>query len=216
MPPAPSECESRLQAVHFRLLLGFLQSERLTAGCSLVLEGGVVPATIAAWLQALPTVGSLGGQLALEITGGGVAVRLEGLRIEGSGGGNAIICGGGASLAAERCEVAGEGAYFGGAGTTGALRECVIVGSEGQGLHVRCGASVSVEGGAVRGCADEGVYVDDSGSRVTVRCRPPLPFVFPALPARPPPPRFFGPLVSEGSFLWLILAIAIDFGSFFL
>jgi hypothetical protein len=130
----------------------------------------------------LPAIVGAAGQIALRINGGAV-VRLEGLRIEASGGGNAIWCEGAASLAALRCEVAGGAAFFQGAGTTGQLTDCAIDGSEGNGLLVRWGATVAMEGGAIRGCARSGVFVNDSGSRTTVRLPPsrPLLFVPPAL-----------------------------------
>ena len=86
VPPTPAECESRLQAAQFRLLLAFLQSERLIAGCSLVLEGGVVPATIAACLRALPTVGSEAElRTALADESQGAVVVGAGARIELTG-----------------------------------------------------------------------------------------------------------------------------------
>ena len=256
VPPTPSECGSELQAAQFRLILAFMQSERLTEGCSLVLEFGVVPATIAACLRALPTVGSEaelrtaladesrrsvlvkagarielpGGDLTIRrsvrLVGGaggalpviagaqgkavlriigrgrrGVAVELEALRIEVRRG-CAIWCDAWASLAADRCQVLGGAVRFDDRGTTGALRECLLVGSGGgYALGVQCGASVSVEGGAMHGCDGIGVHVSGFGARATVRCRPPLPFgSHVPLPARFPP-RFFGPLVSQGSFL---------------
>ena len=37
--------------VQFRLILGFLYNERLTEGCPLVLEGGLVPVNITACFQ---------------------------------------------------------------------------------------------------------------------------------------------------------------------
>ena len=107
----------------------------------------------------LSAILGVAGKGALWIGGGGVAVRLEGLRIEASGGGRAIDCRGAASLAALRCEVAGGAAYFDGAGTTGELADCTSYGSEDRGLVVNGGATVAVERGAIRGCAEHGVSV---------------------------------------------------------
>ena len=51
VPATPSECKSDLHAAQLRLILGFLQSERLTEHCPLRLEAGRVPEAIAATFE---------------------------------------------------------------------------------------------------------------------------------------------------------------------
>ena len=154
---------------------GGAETVTVRAGARIQLTGG--PLKIARSVRlvgaagdgGLPAIVGAAGEHALGISGGGVAVGLEGLRIEASGGGNAIDCWGAASLAARRCELAGGRAHFQDKGTAGELTDCTIEGSEGFGLYVSRGATVAVEGGAIRGCARTGVLVVHSGSRATVR-----------------------------------------------
>ena len=124
---------------------------------------------------ALPAIVGAAGSHVLVISGagGGVAVQLEGLRIEGRGSefGSAIYCKKGASLVAVRCEVAGNKASFRDAGTRAELRECKVFGSKGRGLYVVNGAYVVVEGGTVSGCSGIGVYAHGNGSGATVKVR---------------------------------------------
>ena len=54
-PGAAHKCRNRLQAARLRLILGFLQSQRLTANCPLRLEAGRVPETVAECFGALRT-----------------------------------------------------------------------------------------------------------------------------------------------------------------
>eukprot|EP01046_Picozoa_sp_COSAG06_P037355 COSAG06_NODE_4209_length_4473_cov_275.412730_4_plen_240_part_00 len=162
----------------------------LTAGSRIELTGDQLTITRTVRLVgeaggALPAIAGAVGEEALVIIGAGVSVELEGLRIEGrsesSRGGNAIVCQQGSSLLAVRCEVAGNRVCFDDKGTSGELRECAIVGSTGHmgdGLAVFNGASVVMDGGAVRGCAGIGVAVVMAGSRVAVRC--PTPPSFPS------------------------------------
>ena len=129
----------------------------------------------------------------LWIRGEGTAVHLEGLKIEGRGGeyNTAINCGAGASFVAVRCQLVGNGADFSDEGTKGKLRECTLEGSNGRGFNVYAGASVTVDGGVVRGCADHGVNI----SR-TSRCTTTLVVRSPArAPSRAP-----APLLSSGIF----------------
>lgn len=155
----------------------------LKAGSRIVLTGGTLEITRTVRLVgegggALPAIAGVEGREALRIIGAGVSVELEGLRIEGRDD-DAINCLGGSSLLAVRCELTGRRAKFCGKGTRGELRECAIVGSKGHGLFVGSEASVVVDGGAVRGCAKDGVVVFFAGSRVAVRY-PTLPRLSPS------------------------------------
>jgi hypothetical protein len=151
------------------------------AGARIELTGGKLMITRSVRLVgvgggSLPAiVGAEGEDRVLSIFGGGVAVQLEGLRIEGRGessADSAIFCRGGASLVAVRCELAGNQVSFNGEGTRGELRDCAVLDSKGYGLFVYGGASLVMEGGAVRGCAGMGVMVNVAGTHASVRTLP--------------------------------------------
>lgn len=101
-----------------------------------------------------------------------------------------------------RCQLAGNEVSFSDEGTKGELRECTVDGSTGNGLNVSGGASVTVEGGVVRDCAENGVVVSKAGARVTVRSLSPSLFALFSPVALPRPSCFFSPKKGDGHISW--------------
>ena len=122
----------------------------------------------------LPTIVGAEGQVVLWLggTSAGMRCELEGVRIEGRGdrSDGTIISRSGWSgtVAAARCEMVGNEIRIGGESRI-ELRDCTIVDSKGKGLFVYGGASLSMEGGAVRGSQQAGVSLRDSDTRAEVR-----------------------------------------------
>ena len=122
--------------------------------------------------EVLPTIVGAEGPNVLWLieTSAGMHCELEGLRIEGRGGSSdgTIMCCGGWTVAAVRCEMVGNKVDIDGESRM-ELRDCTVVDSRGNGVLVILGASLSMEGGAVRGSQDAGVRVNGSDTRAEVR-----------------------------------------------
>ena len=121
----------------------------------------------------LPTIVGAEGDdmLSLTSTSSGICYELEGLRLEGRGGltSTTIKCSNGVALTAVRCEFVRNYVCIHGEGTRAKLRDCTVVDSKLNGIFVYGGASLSIEGGAVRGSDQAGVSVTDADSRAEVR-----------------------------------------------
>jgi hypothetical protein len=120
---------------------------------------------------ALPTIaGAQGACDVVRVSGNGMKVELEGLRIEGGGDDtdNVLSVSNGSSLVAMSCEFVDNMVLFNGKAHV-ELRECTVSGSKGRGMFAYGGASVTMEGGVVRGCTDAGIIVDEAGTRLEVR-----------------------------------------------
>ena len=120
----------------------------------------------------LPTIVGAEGQHVLWLVGtsAGMRCELEGVRIEGRGDDSdgTINCRPGWTVAAARCEMVGNQIDISGESRM-ELRDCTIMDSKGSGVFVYGGASLSMEGGAVRGSQEAGVCVKYSDTRAEVR-----------------------------------------------
>ena len=78
----------------------------------------------------------------------GAALVLQGVAIEGRGGGTAVLCGD-----KVRAELSG----------------CTLTSPKGTGLGVVDGATATMDGGSISGCGEHGVCCEESGATATVR-----------------------------------------------
>ena len=117
-----------------------------------------------------------------------IAAAGAGAKILGPQGGNAVRCAGAAlvlqGLAIECSGGNSSCAVYCGSKGRAELSGCTLTSPEGVGLRVQSGATATMDGGAVSGCGEYGVYCYDSGSTATVRPPAAAPSAAPPCPLR--------------------------------
>ena len=119
--------------------------------------------SIVAAAGAQPTVRGPEGVSAVNLSGAGVRLELQGLAIDSPRDGWAVYC-----AKKGRAELSG----------------CTLTSPEGYGLGVYNGGTATMDGGSISGCGTRGVFCNDSGSTATVRPPAAAPSAAPPCPLR--------------------------------